>query len=107
MKNLKVIALIGLGFMAIQSCSKQSEICDCIDLSAAISEGESTVHYNGTFRKKYLKEHQVENEKCEKLFSGVTDKAGQEKIVAELKQCKGYEAYTEGIQKQIEYTQQQ
>ncbi len=106
MKNLKAIALIGLGFMAIQSCSKQSEICDCMDLTTELMKGERENKYDGTFTKKFEAEHKAEKAKCEKL-NDVKDKASQEKMRKESKECSGYAEYKDETIKSLEQLKKQ
>ena len=106
MKNLKTIAFIGLGFMAIQSCSKQSEICDCMDVATAMMKGEREHNYDGTFGKKFDAEHKAEKAKCEKL-NDIKDKASQEKIRKESKECGGYAEFKEERIKSLEHLKKQ
>lgn len=106
MKNLKVITLLGLGFMTIQSCSKQSEICECADMATELMKGEREHNYDGTFGKKFEEEHKAEKAKCEKL-NDITDKAAQEKMRKESKECSGYEEYKEETIKSLEHLKKQ
>lgn len=108
MKKLKLIALLGLGFMTIQSCSKQSETCECTDMATELLKGESEHNYDGTFGKKYTEEHKAESDKCEKMYKKMgTDKATLEKLQAEMKECSGYDAYKEQAIKQMEHMKKQ
>lgn len=108
MKNFKLIALLGLGFMTVQSCSKQSELCECTDITTEILKGESAKNYDGTFSKKYASEHKTETDKCKKLYEKMgSDKAAMEKTRAEMKECSGYEAFKEESIKQLENMKKQ
>lgn len=102
MKKLKVIALLGLGFLMIQSCTKQSELCECTDMATELLKGEREKNYDGTFQKKYIDEHKAEETKCKKVYEGKTDKASQEKIRKEMKECSGYDEFKEESIKQLE-----
>ncbi|MGV3613302.1 MAG: hypothetical protein ACO1N0_20255 [Fluviicola sp.] len=107
MKKLKLIGLLGLGFMTIQSCS-QSETCECTDMATELLKGESEKNYDGTFGKKYMEEHKAESDKCEKMFKKMgTDKATVEKLQAEMKGCSGYDDYKEQSIKQLEHMKKQ
>lgn len=108
MTNFKLIALLGLGFMTIQSCSKQSETCECTDMATEMLKGEREKNYDGTFQKKYAEEHKAENDKCEKMYKKMgTDKATVEKLQAEMKECSGYEAFKEESIKSMEHMKKQ
>jgi hypothetical protein len=102
MKNLKLIAVLGLGFMTIQSCSKESELCQCTDMATEILKGEREKSYDGTFQKKFVEEHKAEETKCEKIFGGSKDKASQEKMRKEMKECGGYDEFKDESIKQME-----
>lgn len=103
MKNLKLIALLGLGFMTIQSCSKESELCQCTDMATEILKGEREKNYDGTFQKKYSEEHKADEEKCKKIYEKMgTDKASMEKTRKEMKECSGYDAFVDESVKQLE-----
>jgi hypothetical protein len=93
MKNLKLIAVIGLGFMTIQSCTKQSELCECTDIATEMMKGDREHNYDGTFQKKFTEEHKAEEAKCKKIYEGKDDKASQEKLRKEMKECSGYGAF--------------
>ncbi len=107
MKNLKLIAVLGLGFMTIQSCSKQSELCECTDMATEIMKGDREHNFDGTFQKKYVEEHKAEEEKCKKLYEGKTDKAAQEKLRKEMKECSGYAEFKEETIKSMENLKKQ
>lgn len=103
MKNLKLIALLGLGFMTVQSCSKQSELCDCTDMTTEILKGEREKNYDGSFQTEYVKTHKKEEEKCMKIFDKMgKDKAAMEKTRKEMKECGGYDAFLDESIKQLE-----
>jgi hypothetical protein len=103
MKNLKLIAVLGLGFMTMQSCTKQSEMCDCTDMATEIMKGEREKNYDGTFQKKYVEEHKAEEAKCKKLYEGkMDDKAAQDKMRKEMKECGGYDEFLDESIKQME-----
>lgn len=106
MRNLKTIALIGLGFLSIQSCSKQSEICQCTDIAVELMKGEREHNYDGSFGKKFDEEHKAEKAMCEKL-NEIKDKASQEKMRKEVKSCSGYAAYKEETIKSMEHLKKQ
>ena len=106
MKNLATMALIGLGFMTVQSCSKQSEICECTDLAVELMKGEREHNYDGTFGKKFDAEHKAEKEKCEKL-NDVKDKASQEKMRKESKECSSYTEFKDETIKSLEHLKTQ
>jgi len=103
MRNLLLFALVFPEFILIQSCSKQHAVCDCIDMSTEMMKGERETNYDGRFRKNYLKEHQSENDACDKLSKSVKNKVDQEKIMVELKRCRGYDEYNKELQKQSNY----
>ncbi|MDR0802959.1 hypothetical protein [Fluviicola sp.] len=107
MKNLKVMAFIGLGFMMIQSCSKQSELCDCTDMATELMKGDREHNYDGTFQKKYVEEHKAEEAKCRKIYEGKTDKASQDKIRKEMKECRGYGNFKDETIKSMEHLKKQ
>ncbi|WP_300666039.1 hypothetical protein [Fluviicola sp.] len=107
MKNLKVIALIGLGFMTIQSCTKQSELCECTDLATEMMKGDREKNYDGTFQKKFAEEHKAEEAKCKKIYEGKNDKASQEKLRKEMKECSGYDAFKDETIKSMEHLKKQ
>ncbi|WP_343606089.1 hypothetical protein [Fluviicola sp.] len=107
MKNFKVIALIGLGFMTIQSCSKQSELCECTDMATELMKGDREKNYDGTFQKKYMEEHKAEEEKCKKIYEGKTDKASQDKMRKEMKECSGYAEFKDETIKSMEHLKKQ
>lgn len=98
----KIIVALAVGFTSIQACSKQSAVCDCVDMSTEMMYGESQRNYDRTFREEYMEdeEHQIVSAKCEKLTSSITDEKNQEKLVVEMKKCKGYDAYNEELVKQ-------
>ncbi|WP_343606090.1 hypothetical protein [Fluviicola sp.] len=106
MKHLHTITFIGLGFMTIQSCSKQSEICQCTDIAVEAMKGERAHNYDGTFSKKFDEEHKAEKAMCEKL-NDIKDKAVQEKMSKEVRECSGYEAYKEETIKSMEHLKKQ
>ncbi len=107
MKNLKLIAVLGLGFMTIQSCSKQSELCECTDMATEMMKGDREHNFDGTFQKKYVEEHKEEEAKCKKLYEGKTDKAAQEKLRKEMKECSGYAEFKEETIKSMENLKKQ
>lgn len=101
MKNIKLIALLGLGFMTIQSCSKQSELCECTDMATEMMKGDRENGFDGTFQKKYLEEHKAEKEKCEKIYKGKNE-ADMKKAQKEMKECSGYGDYKDEMIKNLE-----
>lgn len=107
MKNLKVMALIGLGFMTIQSCSKQSELCECTDMATEMMKGDREHNFDGTFQKKFVEEHKADEAKCKKLYEGKTDKASQDKMRKEMKECSGYGAFKDETIKSMEHLKKQ
>jgi hypothetical protein len=107
MKNLKLIAVLGLGFMTIQSCSKQSEVCDCTDMATEMMKGNRENNFDETFPKKYMEEHKAEEAKCKKVYEGKTDKASQEKLRKEMKECSGYDAFLDESVAQMEHMKKQ
>lgn len=107
MKKFKVIAIIGLGFMTIQSCSKQSELCECTDMATELMKGDREHNYDGTFQKKYMDEHKAEEEKCKKIYEGKTDKASQDKMRKEMKECSGYSEFKDETIKSMEHLKKQ
>lgn len=102
MKNLKLIAILGLGFITIQSCSKQSELCECTDMATEMMKGDREHNFDGTFQKKFVEEHKAEEEKCKKVYEANKDKAGQEKLRKEMKECSGYPEFKEETIKSME-----
>lgn len=107
MKNLKLIAVLGLGFMTIQSCSKQSELCECTDMATEMMKGDREHNFDGTFQKEYVEKHKAEEAKCKKIYEGNTDKASQEKMRKEMKECSGYEEFKEETIKSMENLKKQ
>jgi len=108
MKNLKLIAVLGLGFMTIQSCTKQSELCDCTDMATELLKGERAKNYDGTFTKQYVSEHKTEEAKCKKMYEKMgEDKAAMEKTRKEMKECSGYDAFLDESVKQLENMKKQ
>lgn len=102
MKNLKAIALAGLGFTLLLSCSKQSEICQCTDLATELMKGSRESGYDKAFEQKFNEEHKADKAMCEKL-NQIKDKASQEKMRKEAKECSGYAAYKEETIKSLEH----
>lgn len=108
MKKLKLIALLGLGFMTVQSCAKQSELCECTDMATELLKGEREKNYDGSFQKKFVEEHKAEEEKCKKLYEKMgQDKAAMEKTRKEMKECSGYDAFLDESIKQLENMKKQ
>lgn len=107
MKNLKLIAVLGLGFMTIQSCSKQSELCECTDMATEMMKGDRENNFDGTFQKKYMEEHKTEEAKCKKIYEGKTDKASQEKLRKEMKECSSYGEFKDETIKSMENLKKQ
>ena len=107
MKKIKLIAALGLGFMTIQSCGKQSEVCDCTDMATEMMKGDRENNFDGTFQKKYVEEHKAEEEKCQKLYEGRNDKEGQEKLRKEMKECSGYGEFKDETIKSMENLKKQ
>lgn len=97
------IVLLCLGLSVIQSCAKQSQECDCLDMSTEIMKGEREVNYNETFREKYRKEYKAREIQCNQFFDAAKKNGTQEKIFAKMKACKGYAEYTYELDKQTEH----
>ena len=96
MKTFKMLILIGVGFLLMQSCSRKShqeQVCECLDMATKMMKGDREHNSDGTFPQKYIQEHVEENKRCDELANGVTDKAGEEKVVREMEKCPGYAAY--------------
>ncbi|WP_341902299.1 hypothetical protein [Fluviicola taffensis] len=107
MKNLKLIAVIGLGFMTIQSCTKQSELCECTDMATEMMKGDREHNFDGTFQKKFIEGHKAEEAKCKKIYEGKNDKESQEKLRKEMKECSGYGEFKEETIKSMENLKKQ
>jgi hypothetical protein len=103
MRNLKLIAFVGLGFLTIQSCAKKSELCECTDHATEMMKGDRESKYDGTFQKKFAKEHKALEDKCRKLFGAKKDKAATDKMRADMKECDGYEEFQDETVKSLEH----
>lgn len=107
MKHIPLSVLLCLGLSAVQSCAKQPQECECLDMTTEIMKGEREVNYNETFRKEYRKNYKDLEIRCNKFFDEAKKKGIQEKIFAKMRACKGFPEYTYESDKQTEHFDQQ
>lgn len=103
MKRIFLIALIGSGFLLIQSCGKKSEVCECTDHATAMMKGDRQADYDGTFPKNYIKENKAMEDKCKKLFGNQKDQKSKDKMRTEMRTCDGYAEFQDETIKSLEH----